>query len=149
MSETVELSFGDSSGSEIQVPVQPVLSKEVASLLEHMLVFYDRLAAKSGDDADLRRKAADANRRVGDIRERLGQFEQSQAAYLRAIEGYRQIEEDTPADISVAVEIAGSTTIWVTYGGGGLAQGRPLVPRGCTQDTRPSGTASDPLPAVR
>ena len=81
------LVVGD-AGEEITVPVQPVLSKEAAALLEHMLAFYDRLAAQGGDDARLRRKVAEANRRVGDIRQRLGQYEESKAAYLRAIELY-------------------------------------------------------------
>ena len=96
----------DSSGSEIQVPVQPVLSKEAASLLERLLVFYDRHAAEGSGDVNLRRKSADANRRVGDIRAALGQFDQAQAAYLTAIDTYRQIEERLSAGSSVAVEIA-------------------------------------------
>ena len=98
--------LADFSGSEIQMPVQPVLSKEAASLLERLLVFYDRLAAQGSDDADLRRKGADANRRVGDIRAALGQFEQAQTAFLAAIDSYRLIEERAPNDDSVAVEIA-------------------------------------------
>ena len=40
----------DASGKEITVTTQPTLSKETAALLEHMLAFYDRLAAQGGDD---------------------------------------------------------------------------------------------------
>jgi len=95
---------GDSD-EQITVPVQPVLSKEAAALLEHMLAFYDRLAGESGDDAKLRRKIAEANRRVGDIRQRLGQYEESKAAYLRAIELYRR-PAASGADADLRTEIA-------------------------------------------
>ena len=69
------LIVGD-AGKEVSVPVQPVLSKEAAALLEHMLAFYDRLAAQEGGDALLRRKVAEANRRVGDIHQRLGNYQE-------------------------------------------------------------------------
>lgn len=95
---------GDSD-EQITVPVQPVLSKEAAALLEHMLAFYDRLAGENGDDAKLRRKIAEANRRVGDIRQRLGQYEESKAAYLRAIELYRR-PAASDADADLRTEIA-------------------------------------------
>jgi eukaryotic-like serine/threonine-protein kinase len=103
---------GDSEASlrsvdgEIRVPAQPVLSKEVAALLERMLMFYDRLAQQEADDSNLRRKIADANRRVGDIRRRLGHFEQAQAAYLKATDRYEQLERDSPGDSAIPVEIA-------------------------------------------
>lgn len=96
---------GDSD-EQITVPVQPVLSKEAAALLEHMLAFYDRLAGQSGDDAKLRRKIAEANRRVGDIRQRLGQYEESKAAYLRAIELYQRLAAASDADADLRTEIA-------------------------------------------
>ncbi|MGA2066329.1 MAG: protein kinase [Thermoguttaceae bacterium] len=90
----------------ITVPVQPVLSKEAAALLEHMLKFYDRLADQAGDDARLRRKVAEANRRVGDIRQRLGHYEQSKTAYLRAIGLYARLAESSPKDTDLPAEIA-------------------------------------------
>ena len=62
-----ETSPNGSLGGEIRIQVQPVLSKETATLLEHMLTYYDRLAEQEGNDNQLRRKVADANRRVGDI----------------------------------------------------------------------------------
>ncbi len=94
------------SDEEIAVPAQPVLSKETAALLEHMLAFYDRLAEQGGDDARLRRKVAEANRRVGDIRQRLGHFEESKAAYLRAIDWYTRLAEASPDDGDLRTEIA-------------------------------------------
>jgi len=96
---------GDAN-EEITVPVQPVLSKEAAALLERMLAFYDRLASQSGDDAKLRRKVAEANRRVGDIRQRLGQYEESKSAYLRAIELYRRLAGASGQDANLPTEMA-------------------------------------------
>ena len=104
--EVAELSVGDASESEIQVPVQPVLSNEAAALLEHLLVFYDRLAAQGGDDAELRLKAADANRRVGDIRAMLGQFDPAETAYRRALEAYDRFRKSEPDDPALLTEIA-------------------------------------------
>ena len=73
----------NSLGGEIRVHVQPVLSKETAALLEHMLTYYDRLAEQEGDDSQLRRKVADATRRVGDIHRRSGHLEQAPRHILR------------------------------------------------------------------
>jgi serine/threonine protein kinase len=81
------------TGEKITVPVQPVLSRETAALLESMLVFYDRLARQSVGDVSLQRKVAEANRRVGDIRQRLGQNEESLAAYLRAAELFANLPD--------------------------------------------------------
>jgi serine/threonine protein kinase len=100
------LTMVDDTGKEITVPVEPVLSKEAAALLERMLAFYDRLAAQGGDDAILRRKVAEANRRVGDIRQRLGHYEESKPAYFRAIELYKQLAETPGEDTEPATEIA-------------------------------------------
>jgi tetratricopeptide (TPR) repeat protein len=90
----------------ITVPVQPVLSKEAAALLENMLAFYDRLAAQGGDDAKVRRKVAEANRRVGDIRQRLGHYEESKVAYLRAIELYTRLADASAEGTELRTEIA-------------------------------------------
>jgi eukaryotic-like serine/threonine-protein kinase len=100
------LAFDDPSEGEILVPAQPVLSPEAAALLDRMLVFYDRLAQQNPSDPRLRTKVADASRRVGDIRRRLGHFEQAKAAYLQAIERYRQLEVDAVADPMIATEMA-------------------------------------------
>ncbi len=88
------------------VPVQPVLSKEVAAMLEHMLTFYDRLAAEGDGDAKLRRKTAEANRRIGDIHQRLGHYEQARVAYLGAIELYTRLAESSAEETELRVEIA-------------------------------------------
>jgi len=100
------LTVVSAAGDEVSLPVQPVLSKEAAALLEHMLVFYDRLAKEGGDDARFRRKVAEANRRVGDIRQRLGHSDQAKAAYERAVELYQDLVKTSPDDADLLVEIA-------------------------------------------
>lgn len=139
----------DLSGSGIQVPVQPVLSKEAASLLERLLVFYDRHAAEGSGDPALRRKSADANRRVGDIREALGQFDEAQAAYLTAIDTYHQLEERAPADSSIAVEIA---RIYNSLGELQIPAGSPHTSRSFhlkALETLDDAMTEDASPAVR
>ena len=106
MAEFMAIPSDDDAAAEIRVPVQPVLSKEAAALLEHMLASYDRLAQQSGDSVALRTKAADASRRLAEIHARLGHFEAAQRAYLRAIDGYRQLEARWPADSLVGIRIA-------------------------------------------
>ena len=103
---TSSLLMRSSAGKQLSVPAQPVLSKEAASLLEQMLAFYDRLAAQGANDLRLRQKVAEANRRVGDIRQRLGQYDESQAAYRRAIELYTKLADATTHDGALRVEIA-------------------------------------------
>ena len=102
--------FTDDAESEdetdVVVPIEPVLSRETAGLLEHMLDFYRRLATQQGNDPGLRRKIAEANRRVGDIHQRLGQLVEAQAAYERALEHYHQVRnaarEASGPDLEVA-----------------------------------------------
>ena len=101
----MELKFTDTEGSQIEVPGQPVLSKEAAVLLQELLTFYDRLAEQGCRDVGLRRRVADANRRVGDIRQRLGQFDQAEVAYARAVAVYQQLGQDSLDDSSFMVEV--------------------------------------------
>jgi len=99
-------SEGDDGPEAIEVPVQPVLSKQAAALLEHLLEFYDRLAERGKNDAKLRRKVAEANRRVGDIRQQLGFFPEAKAAYERALEVYHVLQEGSPLDEELRIELA-------------------------------------------
>jgi eukaryotic-like serine/threonine-protein kinase len=96
-------------GSEegVEVPVQPVLSKEAAPLLEELLVFYERLAEQGSEYPRLRSQAAEANHRIGDIHQRLGHFEQAAAAYQRAIR-LRETTRDGPGDATARVKLARS-----------------------------------------
>ncbi|NOX53219.1 MAG: protein kinase, partial [Planctomycetes bacterium] len=88
---TAELTVSDDEGQEYEVPTQPVVSREVASLLQNLLVFYDKLAEEADDESRLRQKAADASRRVGDIRCQLGQYPLAEQAYRKAINIYRSL----------------------------------------------------------
>jgi tetratricopeptide (TPR) repeat protein len=90
----------------IAVPVQPVLSKEAATLLEHLLKFYDQLAKQAGDDPRMLRKVAQANGRVGDIRQSLGQYAESKEAYLHAIDLYAPLAKSSTSARDLQFEIA-------------------------------------------
>ncbi len=96
----------DAGGSVIEVGVQPVLSKEAAALLEHMVTFYDRLADQAGDSAELRPRVADANRRVGAIHQRLGHIDQAEIAYGRALAAYQRLRDESGDATAYAYEIA-------------------------------------------
>jgi len=101
-----EMTIEDSAGDEIEVTVQPVLSKESASLLEQMLEFYDRLAEQGGDDARFGERVAEANRRVADIHQRLGHCEEARTAYFRAIEQYTELKNQAHGETEYHTEIA-------------------------------------------
>ena len=58
--------------------MQVAASREVASVLENLLVFYDRLAEQDPRDRQVVLESALASRRVGDIRQRLGQLAQAE-----------------------------------------------------------------------
>ena len=122
LASAAELTVEDADGDELEVPTQPVLSKEAAALLEHMLGFYDRLAESGGDEPKLLLRVADANRRVGEIRQRLGHFDQAQAAYSRAVLLYEQLEEERDDDGTLRTKIAG---IHNELGSMYLTMGRP------------------------
>lgn len=88
-------------------PAQPVLSDDVATLLENMLGFYARLAEQQGiDETTFRGRVAGANGRVGDIRQRLGDFDRAADAYQRALDIYRRLETADTTDVAVAQERA-------------------------------------------
>jgi hypothetical protein len=57
-SENAVLSLDDPGEGQIQVPAQPLVSKETAALLDRMLVFYDRLAKQNPSDPQLRLRVA-------------------------------------------------------------------------------------------
>ncbi len=59
-------------------------SREVAAVLENLLVFYDRLAEQDPRDSQVVLESAMASRRVGDIRQRLGQLARAEQEYARA-----------------------------------------------------------------
>ncbi len=93
-------------GAKIEVPIQAVISRESATLLEHMLDFYRRLAAQDDADPAIRLKIAEANRRVGNIHSRLGHFDDARAAYTRAVGVFQQIEADSGTAPATRIELA-------------------------------------------
>ena len=104
-STSPQYTITDENGEEIEVPVQPVLSKETAAMLEGILKVYDRFAAQDIKNTKLRFEAAKANRRIGDIHQRLGQNEQAVAAYIRAIEKFQDLNEQEK-NLEATTEIA-------------------------------------------
>jgi serine/threonine protein kinase len=93
-------------GESIEVPSPPVLSKEAAALLEELLPFYDRLAQRTGNEVELRKRTAEANRRVAAIRQRLGQFDQAVKAYQQAIAIFEELGTRSPSPKAFQLEIA-------------------------------------------
>ncbi len=73
-----------------------VLSSADVTLLETLLVFFDRLAAENSKD--LRIESAAARRRVGDIQQQLGRLENAQQSYQASLEGYRIMAARKPDD---------------------------------------------------
>lgn len=91
LSGSTPLALEVDDGQEVDIPVQPVLSKEDAALLEDLLPLYDRLAEQYGDNARLRHEVAKANRRVGEIQSRLGNLAQAAEAFELTIEKYNAL----------------------------------------------------------
>lgn len=85
-------------GREVQVPA----SREVASVLENLLVYYDRLAQQDPSDQRLVLQSAMASRRVGDIRQRLGQLTQAEQEYRSA--AAKLAGGQPSADMALAVQ---------------------------------------------
>ena len=104
---TLELSGPDAGGVRVEVPSSPIISREMAALLEEMLPFYDRLAEQAAGDLELHRRTAEANRRVGDIRQLLGQYEQAAEAYRRSIAIYENPAESLNSDLTARLKTAG------------------------------------------
>src|SRR5262245_5161858 len=68
----------------------PVVSPDVAALLQNLLKFYDQFGERNQEDPRLHREIARAYRRVGDIEQRLGQFEKAEMAYRHALAVYEK-----------------------------------------------------------
>ncbi|MEP0841844.1 MAG: serine/threonine protein kinase, partial [Phycisphaerae bacterium] len=99
-----EISLAGSEGYALSVP--PVISRETASFLEHMLEYYRRLGGQEAASAFIQRKAADAQKRVGEIHERLGHREEAEAAYAEAIEQYERLRAGAPDDAGLQAALA-------------------------------------------
>jgi tetratricopeptide (TPR) repeat protein len=102
---TATLPADDSGEDRVEIPPQPVLSPETASLLEELLGFYEQVAREGSDSPKLQAQAAEANQRIGDIRQRLGQLEPAIAAYRKAGELYGRLPTDA-RDEAVGIKMA-------------------------------------------
>ena len=81
----------DSDGQEITLRAPPILSSETATLLEEMLLVYDRLAKQDADDPRLQTASATAVARVGKIHQQLGALDKAASSFRSAILRYEAI----------------------------------------------------------
>jgi serine/threonine protein kinase len=89
----------DLGEDDLQISADAVLSSADVILLETLLSFFDRLAAKNSKD--LSTESAAARRRVGDIQQQLGRFEDAQQSYQRSLDAYQTIATRNPEDASL------------------------------------------------
>ena len=82
----------DSDGQEITLRTPPILSYETATLLEEMLLVYDRLAKQDADDPRLQTASATAIVRVGKIHQQLGALDKAASSFRSAIQRYDSID---------------------------------------------------------
>ncbi len=87
-------------------PFHPVVSPEVAALLDKLLSFYDQFGEQNTADPNLQRDTVHAHKHVGDIQQRLGQWDKAEAAYQRALELYRQYADAFPNELVHRREVA-------------------------------------------
>ncbi len=103
----IGLGSGDTScPADQRAAVHVQASRETAMLLEHLLVFYDRLAEQASNDSRVALQSAIASRRVGDIRQRLGQTEQGEREYERAVRKLLALPRQQSITATVATELA-------------------------------------------
>ena len=93
--ENSRLVGAENEDALMAVQTQLPLSKDVAKLLDNLLLFYDQLSTQAGDDQTVLFKTIKAHRRVADIKSRLGEFEDAQARYERAIKRAAALEANT------------------------------------------------------
>jgi eukaryotic-like serine/threonine-protein kinase len=95
----------DADTGEQVVAVRTRVEPGHVALLQEILQFYDRFAAKNADSTSLRLETARAWRRVGAIQVRLGDLAAAEQAYQQALERLAAIGTDTGREVA-AVELA-------------------------------------------
>ncbi|MCU0866564.1 MAG: serine/threonine-protein kinase [Planctomycetes bacterium] len=95
----------DADTGEQVVAVRTRVEPGHVALLQEILRFYDRFAAKNADSTSLRLETARAWRRVGAIQVRLGDLVAAEKAYQQALERLAAIGTDTEREVA-AVELA-------------------------------------------
>ncbi|MDP6544576.1 MAG: serine/threonine-protein kinase [Phycisphaerae bacterium] len=84
----------------------PMLSPQIAGLLEELLGFYDELARRGADERAVRWKVAGACQRVGSIQHQLGQYAQAIVSYRRAVGLYGKLTDDKSGGANVPLIVA-------------------------------------------
>ena len=79
-----------------------VVSRENAKVLQQLLAFYEQFAELNDNNPELQSDLARAHRRVGSINRQLGQFDDSEAAYRRALAVYEQMSASTGCTLETA-----------------------------------------------
>jgi serine/threonine protein kinase len=95
----------DADTGEQVVAVRTRVEPGHVALLQEILRFYDRFAAKNADSTSLRLETARAWRRVGAIQVRLGDLAAAEKAYQQALERLAAIGTHTGREVA-AVELA-------------------------------------------
>jgi tetratricopeptide (TPR) repeat protein len=75
-------------------------------MLESILSFYDRFAARNSTNSHLQHEAAVAYRRVGNLQDLLGHSERASDAYRRAAELFEALLESDPSDAEKRYDLA-------------------------------------------
>jgi tetratricopeptide (TPR) repeat protein len=101
---------GDGTGNGGVMSPVPAVSPQIATALEELIPYYERLAAARGNDAGVERQAASALHRIGLIHARLGRFAEACDVWTRADEISRRLVE---AEKTAGVE-AGESALMAT-----------------------------------
>jgi tetratricopeptide (TPR) repeat protein len=114
--EALESVFGQIAGRDwLLTPVRDpetepfstsIPSEENAALLERLLGFYERFAAKNDDSSRLFEETAKAYRRVGEIQARLGRPDKAEKALRRSLAVYQTLANSAPGTQRYEPELA-------------------------------------------
>lgn len=132
-------------------PSSPRQSADEAKVLQAVLRFYERFAARNATNPTLRRDAAHAHRRVGDLYWRLGDDAAARAAYQRATALLATLADEFPDESDYGVRLVET---WLdqaamTSAAGELSQTQALLDRARERcDALAARFADDPLVAA-
>jgi serine/threonine protein kinase len=86
----------------------PARLQQHRDFLVQIETFYERFAAKTGEDAAARFDRATAYARVADIKQKLGDARAAEPVFDRAIAVFRGLADETPGNTSYRQELAGT-----------------------------------------
>lgn len=105
LSVSLDASEMDDSSEVVAAPQMPI-SKDVASLLENLLAFYDELSVRTENSDAVTFKYIAANCQVGDIHRRLGQLEDARESYQAAINRLNKLGPSLRNTMAMRLEAA-------------------------------------------